>query len=36
MKIDIVYLWVDSADTKWRSLKNKWETIEFFSSNTKG
>ncbi len=27
MKIDIVYLWVDSADTKWRSLKNKWETI---------
>lgn len=27
MKIDIVYLWVDSTDKKWRATKNKWEKI---------
>ena len=25
MKIDIVYLWVDSNDNKWRTEKNKWQ-----------
>ena len=24
MKIDIVYLWVDDSDKKWRAEKNKW------------
>ena len=23
-KIDIVYLWVDGADKKWRTQKEKW------------
>lgn len=27
MKIDIVYLWVDDSDTKWRTEKDKWLEI---------
>ena len=27
MKIDIVYLWVDDTDTKWRAEKDKWQKI---------
>ncbi len=27
MKIDIVYLWVDDSDKKWRAQKNKWLKI---------
>lgn len=27
MKIDIVYLWVDDTDTKWRAEKDKWVEI---------
>lgn len=27
MKIDIVYLWVDDTDTKWRTEKDKWIEI---------
>ena len=27
MKIDIVYLWVDDSDKKWRAQKDKWLEI---------
>lgn len=27
-KIDLVYLWVDGNDKKWRALKNHWQKIE--------